>query len=409
MDQEQEQMQFLGFFGIFKETFKIISTYKEIFIKISLSIILPLSFIFLAHIEVSEYLFGKILHNEDIRDQTPQNTRKYNTLSDIISSEWTYFWVFKVAYFIFFLVLSLLSTSAIVYTVACIYTSKHMNFKQVMSVVPKVWKRLMVTFVWNFIIFFVFNLLALVVFACWVAWVDFTNTGVLILIILAIVYVVLFIYISVVWHLASVISVLEDDYGIRSMLKSRELIKGKTGVSMAIFCFLNGSVPHIEAGVRGSGVASGKVVSQRQSIGVDSALEEDIGGSSIGRSFRRKRNIDPLFSKSPVVIEIDDNDESQAMETVSLCRPGEPRSCGNLLRPALCSSSSHGSSDLDFAAQSVDAMHAAIRAFAETYFASYLCLGELRLADLRQLCSQEEELVPNGGVEGAASTQPCQV
>lgn len=239
MDQEQEQMQFLGFFGIFKETFKIISTYKEIFTKISLSIILPLSFIFLAHIEVSEHLFGKILDNEDIRDQTPQNTRKYNTLSDLISSEWTYFWVFKVAYFIFFLVLSLLSTSAIVYTIACIYTSKHITFMKVMSVVPKVWKRLMVTFVWNFIIFFVFNLLALVVFACWVAWVDFTNTGVLILIVLAIVYVVLFIYISVVWHLASVISVLEDDYGIQSMLKSRELIKGKTGVSMAIFCFLN--------------------------------------------------------------------------------------------------------------------------------------------------------------------------
>lgn len=59
-------------------------------------------------------------------------------------------------------------------------------------------------------------------------------------------------------------------------------------------------------------------------------------------------------------------------------------------------------------AQSIDAMHAAIKAFAKTNFSSYLRLGELGLADLHQLCSKEEELVPDGGVEGAASTQPFQ-
>ncbi|CAH1433692.1 unnamed protein product [Lactuca virosa] len=60
----------------------------------------------------------------------------------------------------------------------------------------------------------------------------------------------------------------------------------------------------------------------------------------------------------------------------------------------------------DTMAQSVDAMHAAIRAFAETDFASYLRLGELGLADLRQLCTEEEEHVPDDGVWGTALTQP---
>ncbi|CAI9287898.1 unnamed protein product [Lactuca saligna] len=44
--------------------------------------------------------------------------------------------------------------------------------------------------------------------------------------------------------------------------------------------------------------------------------------------------------------------------------------------------------------------------FAEMDFVSYLRLGELNLVDLRQLCSNEEEHVPDGGDGGTASTQP---
>ncbi|KAL0343189.1 UNVERIFIED_CONTAM: hypothetical protein Sangu_1206300 [Sesamum angustifolium] len=55
----------------------------------------------------------------------------------------------------------LLSTSAVVYTIACIYTAKEVTLAKVMSVVPKVWKRLMVTFIWNFIIVFAYNVVSL--------------------------------------------------------------------------------------------------------------------------------------------------------------------------------------------------------------------------------------------------------
>ena len=66
--------------------------------------------------------------------------------------------------------------------------------------------------------------------------------------------------------------------------------------------------------------------------------------------------------------------------------------------------SSLGSSDPDATTRSVDVMHVAIRAFSETDFASYLCLGKLVIADLRQLCFEVEELVSDGGADGAAST-----
>lgn len=239
MDKEQEEMQFLGFFGIFNESFKIISSYRKILTQITLAIILPLSFIFLAHIEISEYIFGEIQHNEQALDRTREGTTTYSKLSDIISSEWITFCLFKIVYLIFFLVLSLLSTSATVYTVACIYTSKEITFKKVMSVVPKVWKRLMVTFIWNFIIVFAFNVAALLALFIIYVLVGPTVFGLVILIIFSIIYFMIFVCITVVWHLASVISVLEDVYGIQAMLKSKDLIRGKIGVAIFIFLLLS--------------------------------------------------------------------------------------------------------------------------------------------------------------------------
>lgn len=235
MDREQEEIQFLGFFGIFKESFKVISSWQKIFTQITLGFILPLSFIFLAHIEISELIFREILHNEHRLYRTRQNTTSYHKISDVISNEWITFWLFKFAYFTFFLILFLLSTAAVVYTIACIYTAKEITFTKVMSVVPKVWKKLMVTFIWTFIIVFLYNITAIGVLYLWASFIGHLA----ILILLLIIYLVGFVYISIVWHLASVISVLEDCYGIKAMIKSKSLIKGNLAVASAIFILLN--------------------------------------------------------------------------------------------------------------------------------------------------------------------------
>lgn len=42
--------------------------------------------------------------------------------------------------------------------------------------------------------------------------------------------------------------------------------------------------------------------------------------------------------------------------------------------------------ELDTTAQSAQAMHASIKVFLETDFISYLCLGELDLPGIRQIC-----------------------
>ncbi|KAL5571883.1 hypothetical protein UlMin_021480 [Ulmus minor] len=225
MNKEQEEIQFLGIFDIYKEAYKIIFSWRKV----------DLHPIFLAHIQVSEFLFRRIIRNEIILDETKVGTPKYKKLSDHISSEWTNFWLFKVAYFTFLLIFSLLSTSAVVYTVASIYTGHEVTFNKIVSVVPKVWKRLMVTFVWAFIAFFAYNTLALIVlFATLYSIKSTYNADLVIGIILLVIYLVGFVYLSLVWQLASVVSVLEDARGIEAMEKSKTLIKGKMWVAILV-------------------------------------------------------------------------------------------------------------------------------------------------------------------------------
>lgn len=239
MDKEQEEIQFLGFFGIFKESFNIVPAWRKIFSQISLALIFPLAFIYLAHIQISQYLFTNILRNEYILDRIPKGTPTYDNISDILSSEWAAYWLFKIGYLIFFLILALLSTSAVVYTIACIYTAKDITFKKVMSIVPKVWKRLMATFIWNFIIVVGYNIVAVLVSFTCIVLIPPGVFSSMILIILLVLYLVGLVYISVIWHLASVVSVLEESYGLNAMIKSQDLIKGKIGISMVILVIVN--------------------------------------------------------------------------------------------------------------------------------------------------------------------------
>ncbi|KAL3651897.1 hypothetical protein CASFOL_004899 [Castilleja foliolosa] len=239
MDREQEEIQFLGFFGILKESYNIIYSWRKTFTQITLFLILPLSLVYLAHIQISEILFRKIMHNHYMLEWTPQGSRIHDKISNMLRSEWTTFILFKIGYLIFFIILALLSTAAVVYTIACIYTAKEITLKKILSVVPKVWKRLMLTFIWNFIIVFVYNIVSLLVLLLGAITVaPIKILGVVFLGFFSITYLIGFLYITIIWHLASVVSVLEESYGMKAMKKSQSLIKGKMGLSAAVFMLL---------------------------------------------------------------------------------------------------------------------------------------------------------------------------
>ncbi|KAF5942416.1 hypothetical protein HYC85_020058 [Camellia sinensis] len=236
MDREQEEMRFLGLFGI----------YAEYSAKSSLALILPLSFMFLAHMEVYALLFSKIRHDEYQLRGTLDGTQKHDKLSDLISSEMTILWLFRLAYFTCFLIFFLLSTIAVVYTIASIYTTRPMTFKKVMSVVPKVWKRLMVTFLCCFFTLFLYNVVAVLLYILWAFTVRDTDAAARVLIIMVRLYAIGFFYLTIVWQIASVVSVLEDSYGFKAMIKSKNLIKGKMWITIVIFFKLNFAMVAIE-------------------------------------------------------------------------------------------------------------------------------------------------------------------
>ncbi|KAB2603649.1 hypothetical protein D8674_004654 [Pyrus ussuriensis x Pyrus communis] len=280
MDREQDELQFLGVFGIYKEAYKIVFSRRKIFSQITLALILPLSFLFLLHIELSNILLSKIFHNEIVLDGTSTNNPKYEKVSDAISSEWTTYWLFKAAYFTFLLIFSLLSTSAVVYTIACIYTEREITFKKVMSVVPKVWKRVMVTFLCIFMAIFCYNIVAFLILIIWILiWVltalsmakgdAIEKIGVFLLI----VYFIGFVYLTLIWQLASVVSVLEEARGIKAMAKSKALLKGNMWVATIIYFKLNVLAALLQFGFQQL-VVSGRSfgVAERVAYGVISFL-----------------------------------------------------------------------------------------------------------------------------------------
>ncbi|CAI9763414.1 unnamed protein product [Fraxinus pennsylvanica] len=97
----------------------------------------------------------------------------------------------------------------------------------------------MVTFIWNFLIVFAYNIVSILIFILWaLLFGSIKFVGPIILISLAVIYLSGFVYISIIWHLASVVSVLEEFYGLNAVTKSQGLIRGKTGISAATFLVL---------------------------------------------------------------------------------------------------------------------------------------------------------------------------
>ncbi|KAK2975918.1 hypothetical protein RJ640_007396 [Escallonia rubra] len=252
-------MQSLGLFGIYKEAYKAIFSCRKIFSQIILALILPLCIIYLAHLKIDDLMFKRISFTHLKISQTPNGSPDLRKLYQQVSSEWTLYFLFQAAYYAFVLVFSLLSTSAVVYNVACMYADRDMTFKKVMHVVPRVWKRLMVTLLCTFVACFAYFMVFGLVLCAWILTVWNTKAGLPVLIIIFILYVTGSLYLTMVWQLASVVSVLEKTYGFKAVMKSKNLVKGNMWVAsfivlqftifiMAVLFLFNAYVVYLHVG-----------------------------------------------------------------------------------------------------------------------------------------------------------------
>ncbi|XP_062105689.1 uncharacterized protein LOC133817246 [Humulus lupulus] len=244
MDLSAEELQSLSIPNILRESISIPKQSPKTFYLITLTLIFPLSFAILAHSLFTHPLLAQLQNPYADPAQT--------------GHRWKLLLVFQFCYLIFLFAFSLLSTAAVVFTVASLYTSKSVSFSSTVSAIPKVFKRLFVTYLWVSLLMVVYNLLFVGFLILLIAAIDIQNPFLVVfsLLVIVLLFLVVHIYITALWHLASVVSVLEPIYGFAAMKKSYELLKGKTRVAaMLVFVYL--AICMFIAGIFGAIVVHG--------------------------------------------------------------------------------------------------------------------------------------------------------
>lgn len=252
-----EKLQLLGALGIVREALNILlrSSRSKLLWAFALTLLLPLTFASLGR----NFVFGPLLL-KIVEKQMEALLHPGETTRRELGSKWRELVAVVAADIAFQFALWGLSTAAIVYTVASVYTADTKNLKlsyvRVLSTdVPGVWKRLTLTFLWFFIIssgfvmtsLLAFGLLLMIFFPSILlppvggkADHKLKSDTYLFNVILGIVVVFPQIFVSIVWYLASVVSVLEDKYyGLAAMIRSSNLMKGKRKTALFLFILIN--------------------------------------------------------------------------------------------------------------------------------------------------------------------------
>ncbi|KAL1538470.1 hypothetical protein AAHA92_27215 [Salvia divinorum] len=215
-----EELQNLSVSDILKESISIPKQSPKTFYLITLTLIFPLSFAILAHSLFTHPIISQL------QSDTPAAA----------ASDWSRLLIFQFFYLIFLFTFSLLSTAAVVFTVASLYTNKPVSYSSTVAAVPSVFKRLFLTFLWIALLMVGYYIVFLGFLVLLVYSVDTQNVGLFVFSILVVfsLFLGVHVYISALWHLASVVSVLEPVYGFAAMKKSYELLKGRTYIGFSI-------------------------------------------------------------------------------------------------------------------------------------------------------------------------------
>ncbi|CAG7873238.1 unnamed protein product [Brassica rapa] len=229
MDLAAEELQFLSIGGILRESTTIPKFSPRTFYLITLTLIFPLSFAILAHSLFTQPILNQL-------DAAPPSADQSQT-----NHQWTLLFVYQFIYIIFLFAFSLLSTAAVVFTVASLYTSKPVSFSSTMSAIPLVLKRLFITFLWVSLCMLLYNSVFLMFLVILIVAIDLQSVilAVFSMVVIFVLFLGVHVYMTAWWHLASVVSVLEPVYGIAAMRKSYELLKGRTHMACSmVFMYL---------------------------------------------------------------------------------------------------------------------------------------------------------------------------
>ncbi|XP_066309839.1 uncharacterized protein [Miscanthus floridulus] len=157
-------------------------------------------------------------------------------------AQWLRLFAYQFLYLIVLFTFSLLSTAAAVFTVASLYAAKHASISSSLAALPPILPRLLRTFLWVSLLMLAYHLVfALTVLLLIIVFIPNASESappslsfVLFLLVVVFVFLGIHVYISALWHLASVISVLEPLCGLAAMAKSKQLLQGRTGTAATL-------------------------------------------------------------------------------------------------------------------------------------------------------------------------------
>lgn len=207
MEFSQEELQFLSITQILKEAISIPKQSPRTFTLLSLVLVLPLSLAILLH----------SLLTHSITTTNPTSNRLPVLL------------LYQLLYLLFLFTFSLLSTASAVFTVASLFAGRPASFSASLRALPPAFRRLFSTFLLVAAIILAYHLALLLSLLALLALARARSIlfPVLLLAFVA-VFLVVHVLVTALWHMASVVTVLEPLRGVAAVRKSRELLRGKT-------------------------------------------------------------------------------------------------------------------------------------------------------------------------------------
>ncbi|MQM05515.1 hypothetical protein Taro_038330 [Colocasia esculenta] len=235
MDRPPEELQRLTLGEVLRESVSIPRASPRTFAPITLVLVFPLSFAVLAH----NLFTHPIIHRLQTTSTTTISPPSQLDLGAEAGHAWALLFFYQFLYLLFLFTFSLLATAAVVFTVASIYAAKPVSFLSTLNAIPPVFSRLFRTFLWVSLLMFLYNsafLLAIIVVII-LSGGAASSPGPVALLLLALIFLLFLsvhVYITALWHLASVITVLEPVCGLAAMKKSRELLQGRTRMALVL-------------------------------------------------------------------------------------------------------------------------------------------------------------------------------
>ncbi|CAK9156259.1 unnamed protein product [Ilex paraguariensis] len=138
-----------------------------------------------------------------------------------------------------YITLSLLSKAAVVYSVDCTYSRKKFDSSKFYLIISKIWRRIVVTYLWLCMVIagcLTLFLVLLVAVSSLFSIIGFPSDLIVYpAMIVGLVFSIILANAIIICNIAIVISVLEDVSGPQALLRSSLLIKGQTQVGLLIF------------------------------------------------------------------------------------------------------------------------------------------------------------------------------